>query len=142
MVELNLSDLDEILHLLSEDEIYQKIDEPIDEILNKSAYSISEDKTQKEFNLIIFEFLQQLKKQGVLVSMDSNKFTEVFWYLEKYYRDEDSNGYERAFNDYGEYGIEMILEETCEALKMDLRNRYLSWVYDTKIDYLPWDAKL
>ena len=36
----------------------------------------------------------------------------------------------------------MILEETCEALKMDLRNRYLSWVYDTKIDYLPWDAKL
>lgn len=25
---------------------------------------------------------------------------------------------------------------------MDQRSRYLSWVYDTKIDYLPWDVKL
>lgn len=137
-----MSDLDEILHMLSEDVIYEKIDAPIDEIINKYSYLISEDKNQKEFILIISEFLQQLKKQGVLVSIGSNEFSEVFWYLEKYYKDEDSNGYERALNDYGEYGIEMILEETCEALKMDQRSRYLSWVYDTKIDYLPWDVKL
>lgn len=137
-----MSDLDEILHLLSEDVLYEKIDAPIDEILRKYSYSISEDKTQKEFISIISEFLQELKKQGVLVSMDSNEFSEVFWYLEKYYRDEDSDGYERALNDYGEYGIEMILEETCEVLKMDQRSRYLSWVHDTKINYLEWDEKL
>ena len=142
MVDNKLSDLNEILHLLSEDVIYEKIDAPIDEILSKYSYSISEDKTQKEFISIISEFLNKLKNQGVLVSMDSNEFSEVFWYLEKYYKDEDSDGYERALNDYEEYGIEMILEETCEVLKMDQRSRYLSWVHDTKINYLDWELKL
>ena len=137
-----MSDLDEILHLLSEDVIYEKIDAPIDEIIRKYAYSISEDKTQKEFISIISKFLNKLKNQGILVSMDSNEFSEVFWYLEKYYKGEGSHGYERALNDYGEYGIEIILEETCEALKMDQRSRYLSWVHDAKINCLDWNDKL
>jgi len=137
-----LSDLNEIFYLLDENVIYEKIDGPIDEILKKYSYSISEDKTQKEFISIISEFLQQLKNQGVLVSMNSNEFSNVFWYLEKYYKDEDSDGYERALNDYKEYGIDIILEETSEALKMDQRKRYLSWIHDTKIYYLEWNEKL
>jgi hypothetical protein len=36
----------------------------------------------------------------------------------------------------------MILEETRESLKMDQRSRYLSWVNDTKINYLAWNDKL
>lgn len=142
MVISKLPDLNEILHLLSEDVIYEKIDAPIDSILNKYSYSISDGKTQKEFISIISKFLQQLKNQGVLVSMNSNEFSEVFWYLEKYYKGEESQGYETALNDYREYGIETILEETCEALKMDQRSRYLTWVHDTKIIYLNWETKL
>ena len=134
--------LNEILYLLDEKVIYEKIDAPIDEILNKYSYSISDEITQKEFISIISKFLNQLKNQGVLVSMDSNEFSNVFWFLEKYYKGEGSQGYERALNDYGEYGIEMILEETSEALKMDQRSRYLSWLYDTKINYLEWNEKL
>ena len=142
MADNKLSDLDEILQLLNENNIYEKIDAPIDEILRKYSYSISEDKTQREFISIITEFLNKLKNQGVLVSMDSNEFSNVFWYLEKYYEGEGSQGYERALNDYEEYGIEIILEETCEALKMDQRSRYLFWVHDTKINYLEWNDKL
>ena len=41
MVDYKLTDLDEILHLLSENMIYEKIDAPIDEILRKYSYSIS-----------------------------------------------------------------------------------------------------
>ena len=140
-----MTNLAEILHLLDEQVIYEKIDTPIDEILNKYPYSVSEEITQKEFISIIYSFISQLKESGSILSIDSvssNDFSEVFLYLEKYYRDGDSLGYERALNDYGEYGIEMIIEETCESLKMELRERYLNWVYDTRIIYLPWPDKL
>jgi len=139
---LKMTNLTEILYLLDQQVIYDKIDAPIDDILKKYSYSISEDKTQKEFISIISGFLKELKTQGILLSIGSEEFLEVFWYLERYYKDEDSEGYERALNDYEEYGIQMILEETCEALKMDQRSRYLSWVHDTKINYLEWDEKL
>ena len=137
-----MTNLTEILYLLDEQVIYEKIVAPVDEILRKYSYSISENLSQKEFIFVISEFLNELKNQGVIVSMDSNKFSEVFLFLEKYYKDEDSGGYERAVNDYKEYGINLILEETCEALKMDQRSRYLSWVHDTKINYLEWNEKL
>lgn len=137
-----MNKIKEILYLLDENLIYENLDAPIDEILNKYSYSISENKTQKEFISIISGFLNKFKNQGVLVSIDSNKFSEVFWYLEKYYEGEGSQGYERALNDYGKYGIEIILEETCEAFKMDQRNRYLSWVHDAKINCLNWNDKL
>lgn len=77
-----------------------------------------------------------------LNSVTSNDFTEVFLFLEKHYSGEGSQGYERALNDYQEYGIKMILEEICGSLKIKLRESYLEWVYDTKIIYLLWEDKL
>lgn len=40
-----MTNLNEILHLLDEQVIYDKIDAPIDEILNKYSYSVSEEIT-------------------------------------------------------------------------------------------------
>jgi len=140
-----LLDLDEILYLLSDDVIFEKIDAPIDEILRKYSYSISDEITKKEFILIISGFLEQLKEQGVLVSINSNEFSEVFWFLEKYYNVESDNGYVIALYDalkYGSTGIEMILEETSNSLKREHENNYLKWIYDTKIIYLSWESKI
>jgi len=137
-----MTKLNEILYLLDEQVIYEKIDAPIEEILRKYSYSVPEEITQKEFIVVVSEFLNQLKNQGVLASIDSNEFANVFCYLEKYYKDNDSDGYERSLNDYGEYGTYFILEETCEAIKIDMRSKYVSWVYNTKINYLEWNKKL
>jgi hypothetical protein len=121
-----MTNLNEIFLLLDNQTIYEKIDAPIDEILRKYSYSVSDELTQKEFISKIGCFMRRLKDQGILISTDANEFSEVFWFLEKHYKDENSEGYERALNDsltYGKYGIEIILEETTESLKIDQRKK-------------------
>lgn len=140
-----MSYLNEILDLLDESTINAKIDIPIDEILNNYYYLILEIKNQKEFIAIISGFLEKLKDQGILLFMESDNFSEVFWFLQKHYSGEGSGGYERALLDvtiYGGDGISFILEETSASLKIELRKQYLNWIYNTKIIYLPWESKL
>jgi len=137
--------LSEILYLLDENIIREKIDAPIDEILNKYSYSVSEDISQKELISIIAGFLKQLKNQGIFISIESDEFSEVFSFLQKHYSGENSKGYERALYDatnFGKEGINTILEDTSESLKMELRKQYIDWIFNTKVTYLDWASKL
>jgi len=140
-----MTNLNEILYLLDEDVIYEKIDAPIDEILREFYYPATKIITQKEFISMISGFLKELKNQGILLTMELDEFSEVFWFLEKHYSSDRSHGYERALNDvltYGSNGIEMILEDTTESLKKEQRENFTNWIFDTKIIFLEWNAKL
>jgi hypothetical protein len=140
-----MTNLNEIFLLLDDQTIYEKIDAPIDEILKKYSYSVSDELTQKDFISILGRFIRTLKNQGILISTDANEFSDVFQFLEKHYSGEDSFGYERALNDaikYGNYGVDIILNTTTDSLKAEQRKSYLTWVHDTKIDYLEWNEKV
>jgi hypothetical protein len=140
-----MTNLNEIFLLLDDQTIYEKIDAPIDEILKKYSYSVSDELTQKDFISIIGCFIRRLKIQGILISTDANEFSDVFQFLEKHYSGEGSLGYERALNDaikYGNYGVDIILNTTTDSLKAEQRKSYLAWVHNTKIDYLEWNEKV
>lgn len=133
------------MYLLDENIICKKIDVPIDEILIKYSYSVSKNLSQKEFVSIIAGFLNHLKEHGIFISIESDEFSEVFWLLQKHYSGEGSQGYERALYDatkYGNEGINTILEDISESLKMELRQQYFDWVFNTKVTYMEWTSKL
>jgi len=140
-----MSELNEILILLDEEAISEVIETPVDNVLNKYSFSVSENFSQKEFFAIIAGYLKLLKNQGILILINGNEFSTIFSFLEKHYYGEGSQGYERALLDitkYGKDGITMILKNSSESLKIELRRQYLEWIYSTRVIYLDWASKL
>ncbi|MBK8945381.1 MAG: hypothetical protein IPM32_08940 [Ignavibacteriae bacterium] len=134
----------EILQLLDEDLIKQKIDKPIDEIFNQ-VYSITEQvNSQRKLKRIIYFLIRKLKKNKIILTTNS-QYSDLVWFLNQYYSLDGSLGYERAIfdiNNYKKEGIFLILETTSESLKKEEKEKYLQWIYTTKIEQTNWESKL
>ncbi|MBK8946329.1 MAG: hypothetical protein IPM32_13820 [Ignavibacteriae bacterium] len=134
----------EILQLLDEETIQEKIDKPIDEIFNQ-VYSITEQlNSQRKLKSIIYFLIQKLKKNKIIFTTN-NKYSDLVWFLNQYYSAEGSQGYERAIfdiNNYKKEGILHILETTSESLKKEQKEKYLQWIYTSKIEHTNWESKL
>ncbi len=140
-----MSELNEILILLDEEAISKVIETPIDNVLNQYSFSVAENFSKKEFLKIIAGYLKILKHHGILIPINHDEFSTIFSFLQKHYPGEGSQGYERALLDitkYGKDGITVILKDTSESLKFELRRQYLEWIYSTKVIYLDWASKL
>ncbi len=140
-----MSELNEILILLDEEAISEVIVTPVDNVLNHYSFSVPENFSQKEFLAIIAGYLKLLKYHGILIPINPDEFSTIFSFLQKHYHGEASQGYERALLDvtkYGKDGITLILKDTTESLKIELRRQYLEWIYSTRVVYLDWASKL
>lgn len=139
-----MTNLTEILQLLDEETIQEKIDKPIDEIFNQ-VYLLNEQiNSQRKLKSIIYFLIWKLKKNKIILTT-SNKYTDLVWFLNQYYSADGSQGYERAIFDimiYKKEGILLILETTSESLKKEQKEKYLQWIYTSKIEHTNWESKL
>ena len=136
--------LTEILQLLDEDLIKQKIDKPIDEIFNQVYLFTEQVNSQRKLKSIIYFLIRKLKKNKIILTTN-NQYSDLVWFLNQYYSADGSQGYERAIFDIHNYkkeGIFLILETTSESLKKEQKEKYLQWIYTTKIEHADWESKL
>ena len=89
--------LEEILNSIGPVNLYNKIDKPLDKLLQNFSYNLPDKITHKEFNIIIGKFYKYLGKNGLEIQReltDSEALKEVSWLLEKYYQGFEAPGYD------------------------------------------------
>ena len=140
-----MTNLTKILELLDENIIIQKIDKPIDEIF-KQVYLLTERvNSKRKLISIIYYLIEQLKKNKIILKINNDRFSELVWFLNQCYSSDGSQGYEKVIfeiNNYKKEGIYLILEAISESLKIENKEKYLQWIYTTKIEHTNWESKL
>ena len=139
-----MTNLTEILQILDEETIQEKIDKPIDEIFNQVYLLTEQVNSQRKLKSIIYFLIQKLKKNKIILTTNK-KYSDLGWFLNQYYSLDGSLGYERAIfdiNNYKKEGILLILETTSQSLKKEQKEKYLQWIYTTKIEHTNWESKL
>ena len=140
-----MTNLTKILELLDENIIIQKIDKPIDEIF-KQVYLLTERvNSKRKLISIIYYLIEQLKKNKIILKINNDRFSELVWFLNQCYSSDGSQGYEKVIfeiNNYKKEGIYLILEAISESLKIENKEKYLQWIYKSKIEHSTWELKL
>jgi len=131
--------LDQILGLINEQVINEKIDNPLELALNSFTFPNKTEITQEEFNLMLSEFYLHINQFHVNVRELSKDeaLQEMMWYLEKHYK----IGYDVAYFYAIHHGVEVVFGRIIEIIKFVEREKYLNWIMASFVNSLDWDEK-
>lgn len=130
--------LNEVLGLLNEEVLINKIDIPIEKALR--LYSIT-----KPGNCTIIEFKQMITALYMhIYNKESEALKESIWILEKYYKGDETTGYDGALYDATKSssdGVQLVIERFSEIIKTLERSKYITQTLTTLIDPSDWNLR-
>jgi hypothetical protein len=137
----------EVLKLLDEHYLYQFIDKCIEEATANFKFKRMTTMNHKDFIHVIGDFIFHIYKTGFwirqIISIKQAR-AEAVALLEKYYQGPYSHGYATAFvgllNSKLD-GLEFILSQIAEIIKATTREKYIQWVYCSRIIPLDWSDR-
>ncbi|MFC2085202.1 hypothetical protein ACFLS9_09100 [Bacteroidota bacterium] len=147
MKDLPTTNLIKIMEFLDGELIHRKIDKPLDEVFRRFSYELSGEVTLEKFNLLMVSFLEHLSDSGIRTSIippGVDESYDIIWLTENYYRGYETWGYEGVLFDIttqGNEGIDSILENIIEAIKVSEREKYISYIIIKYFAHLEWDIK-
>jgi hypothetical protein len=139
--------LDNLIDLLNEEQIAQKIDEPIDLASQAFRLKIVVPITHSEFNRVITAFVRYIFQSGIQLPRhlsDRQALYEAVFLLERYYQNEDVKGYDGALIDAigrDTENIELVLSRLTESIKMNERGKYVKWAFVDNYFILDWKTR-
>ena len=140
--------LEDILQLLDHNLIEQQIDSKIDDAILKFQVQEFDRLTHETFNTIMSALVHHLYINGFPFTRNlspSKAIEEAIWLTDTFYRGECTAGYDGAFydaRDANKYGINFVIMNIVEGIKLSEREKYRLWVIATHIDPLDWNLKL
>jgi hypothetical protein len=139
----NTSMLDQIIELMDENVINQRINEPLNVAYNCFWFPDNGDVTHKKFNSVLAEFYLHLNRSSTTVREFSRDegLQEMMWFLERHYRSEKAVGYKAVYLDVICEDYEEVFERIVELMKSIEKEKYVNWILTTCIDPLDWDCK-
>jgi hypothetical protein len=139
--------LDNLIDLLNEEQIAQKVDEPIDLASQVFRLKIAVPITHSEFNRVIAAFVRHIFQSGIQLPRhlsDRQALYEAVFLLERYYQNEDVKGYDGALIDAigrDTENIELVLSRLTEFIKMIERGKYVKWAFTDNYFILDWKTR-
>ena len=148
-IEQASSILDEVLGLLDETVLEERIYAPIDRaLIGFRIRNVTEEPiNEHRFIDIVTQFMVHMYKRGVPLSRTlslAQARAEAIDLLERHYQGLHANGYAHALLDarrLGEEGTELVLADMAAAMKAIHQERYLDWVVARHIAPLNWQTK-
>ena len=133
--------------LLDEDIITQRVDEPIDKILEGFGSVDDWAWSLQGFHRTIAEFVRHLYEKAIPCMRElslAQAHDEAIALLEQGYRQMGGSGYDNAVLDAADpsqSGLRVVLAAIAEGLKEHERETYLRWVLARHIDPADWHTK-
>jgi len=139
--------LDSILEQINEMTLYIRIDKPLDQCLLSLSYPIPDELSVNSIHQYLIELYRHIRHNGILPSIEiSNEKAseEIIWILESNYQGDKTVGYEGFLFDfmYGDHeSRQIMIVRFIEILKNMEREKYISFIFKSKIDPLDWYKK-
>jgi hypothetical protein len=139
--------IQEVFELLDEQYLYKFIDKCIEQATADFNFEQGATMTHQAFIHTIGDYLHHIYKTGFWIRQImsiAQAQAEAMALLEKYYQTPFSRGYETAFLDVLNsklYGFEFILIEIAEIIKNVTREKYIKWIYFSRIIPLDWSIR-
>ena len=118
-----MEELDNILKLLDAESLYNKIDVSINKAKDSFQLKSNAVSDHKEFNIIIASLVKHIYQHGLSIPRDlreTKALEEAIWILERYYKSNQTFGYDSALLDavnQEKHGIAYIIEIIVELIK-------------------------
>lgn len=134
----------EILELIDEKYLYEYIDKCIEEAAASFKFKAKAVITHTNFIHVIGDFIHHINRVGFRIRQEmsiAQARSEAVTLLEKHYQGPFSCGYDTAFLDVLNskfIGIDHILSIMAEIIKTSAREKYVNWVYLSRIAPLDW----
>jgi len=144
MMNLNKAvNLDQLVELMDEDLIYQRIIRPLDNAFVYFSLPYINHVTHEVFNSILSDFFQHINQYGPNTRKLSKDeaLQEGMWFLERYYQSTKASGYDAAYLDAIQISVDYVLEQIIEFMKSVEKGKYLNWIFTTIVDPMEWDLK-
>ena len=139
--------LDNLIDLLNEEQIAQKVYEPIDFASQAFRLKIVVPITHSEFNRVITALIRHIFQSGIQLPRhlsDRQALYEAVFLLERYYQNEDVKGYDGALIEAigrDTENLELVLLRLTEFIKMIEREKYVKWAYTDNYFILDWKTR-
>lgn len=139
--------IENLLDLLNEDTMQREIDEPLDAAKQSFRIEPSDTISHLKFNQVIAAFIQHIYNEGSRLNRYlsyQEALAEAILLLQRYYPNEYKEGYTTALIDAssgGREGLELVLSELTESVKVVEREKYIQWAFTTNIDHLDWGLR-
>jgi hypothetical protein len=139
--------IEEVFELLDEQYLYQFIDKRIEQATAVFELEQRATMTHEIFIHTIGDYLHHIYKTGFWIRQImsiAQARAEAMALLEKYYQTPYSRGYDTAFLNVLNsklYGFEFILTEIAEIIKAATREKYIKWIYFSRIIPLDWSVR-
>ena len=139
--------LDQILELLNEKNIADKIDKPIAEAVQNQKINTIGNCTKNEFSRIITSVYMCIfshENFDIIGDKETEARGETIWILEKYYKGNETTGYDGALFDAtlnSSDGLQLVLERFIEIIKTLEQNKYIAQTFNILIDPSDWKLR-
>jgi hypothetical protein len=139
--------LDEVLHYLDETYLQQTIDIPIKMIVAEFDPNRDTEITFQSFLNTIGAFVKKVYQLKIFCNQnlsDEQSQTEAVALLDRFYENTNNDGLMSAFLDTLDTeldGNDFILSRLANILIILARERYIKWIFASKIDSLDWSTK-
>jgi len=139
--------LETILKQIDETALQKRIDKPLDQCLLSFLHPIPEELSYDSAHKYLVELYKHIQLNGILPSLEisNNKASEeIIWILESNYLGFETTGYEGFLFDFihcDNENRQIILARFIEILKRVEREKYISFIFKSKIDPLDWHKR-
>ncbi len=144
---MKMTILDTILEQIDETTLQKRFDKPLDQCLLSFSHPIPDELSGNSIHQYLIEFYKHIRHNGILPSIEiSNEKAseEIIWILESNYQGDKTVGYKGFLFDfiYGDRESRQILiVRFIEILKNMECEKYISFIFKSKIDPLDWYKK-
>ena len=128
---------------LDEETLHRRIDEPILRILDGFDGRMETPFSVRAFHQVIGDFVKAIYRDGLPIKQDLNEEqaqVEAIHMLQDY-QGQRSKGYGAALFDAAQVdrnGIQHVLQQMAEWVRVHERDRYMHWVLATCVDHTDW----
>ena len=132
--------------LLDEEKLHRRIDEPILCILESFDGRIEKPFAVRAFHQVIGSFVKVIYRDGLPIKQDLSEEqaqAEAIHILQGY-QGQVARGYGAALYDAAQTdhnGIQLVLDQMAEYVRLHERDQYLQWVLATCLDHTDWPMK-
>jgi len=139
--------INDIFTLIDGEYFNHFIDEPIDKAMNSFVFKDTETVTTRSFIRITGRFVRHIYKYGLGIKQDLSDPQAraiALNILEEGYQGPHARGYEAALLDASDSeltGIEFILTQMADYIKIAARQKHVRCVFLSQIEYLDWNTR-
>jgi len=139
--------IEEIFALTDENYLYQEIDGPIEEAAKVFQFDETESMTHRTVMRITGDLVCHIYEHCPcfrLILQKPHGRSEALAILEEGYQSVHTKGYYGALLDAFDplqNGIDLVLTQIVEFIIFRTRNRYIRWIYCSRLDSLDWPTK-